>query len=320
MAKRTGFGLVVAVLVCFGGMGGEQVLGGVSFPFYDSFENIDLQDYPDENGWQIMYSGVSASVSDDVAHTGSKSFHLDATTWGRVDYVNIGPPNWTSNNLTYEVSVFIEAGIETMGWLGFANPKPGDNAAIWNAFFIDTRGGVNEITFGTWYHNPSNRPPSDPLINVGTYTPGTWVTLRADLDFDSLQGNLWQNGELKVSGVPIKPKEWTHPEWGYVVSNRWVIACGGGSMGGKMYIDDVNLTPAGHIGEIESFEIHGLNEIAENSQGQYKAIAVFDNNTTRNVPISKFLCYFVSVFNVYAIYDGCRVFSKLQPLIHRISN
>ncbi len=74
---------------------------------------------------------------------------------------------------------------------------------------IDTRGGVNEVSFGTYY---DNRPESDPLIDVGTYTPGTWATLKADLDFGSLQADLWLNGTLEVSGVAIKPKTWTHPE------------------------------------------------------------------------------------------------------------
>ena len=92
MERRANLGLVVVVLVCFGGLAGEQALGVVPFPFYDSFENIDVGDYPDENGWLVMFSGVSASVSDNEAYTGSKSFHLDGTTWGRHDYVSVGPP------------------------------------------------------------------------------------------------------------------------------------------------------------------------------------------------------------------------------------
>ena len=99
-------------------LAGEQALGVVPFPFYDGFENIDVGDYPDENGWQVMFSGVSALVSDDVAHTGTKSFRLDGTTWGRNDYVNVGPPEWTSNYMTYEISFYIPEGSAVGAWMG----------------------------------------------------------------------------------------------------------------------------------------------------------------------------------------------------------
>lgn len=205
-------------------------------PFEDGFENVAAGDYPDENGWQVMYSGNGASVSDATAHTGINSFHLNGTSWGRVDYVDIGPPEWDVDRLTYEVSVYIPAGVGMRSWVGFANPVAGDNAAERNAFFIDTLGGVNEITFGNFYFN---RPPEDPLISVGAYTPGTWATVRADLDFGTLQGDLWLNGELMPGGVPIAPKEWTHPEFGHLVSDTWAMAAGGGGV----YFDEVTIIP-----------------------------------------------------------------------------
>ena len=224
--------LVVVVLVCIGGLASNQALGVVALPFGDGFENRPVGDYPDENGWEVLYSPGNESVSNVVANTGTKSFNLD----GSSNYIYIGPPASTPNQMSYEVSFYIPTGVEAHSWAGFANPVPGDKAAERNAFNVDTTAGVNEITFGAYY---DNRPEGDPLIDVGSYTPGTWVTVRADLDYDTLTADLWLNGVANATDVPIKPKTWTHPDFGVLVSDRWAIA----SSGGDVYFDDVTLTP-----------------------------------------------------------------------------
>jgi hypothetical protein len=62
----------------------------VTLPFEDGFENIAVGDYPDENGWRNLFSGRNAYVSDEAAHSGSRSFRLESySSWARTDYVSI---------------------------------------------------------------------------------------------------------------------------------------------------------------------------------------------------------------------------------------
>ena len=107
--------LVFMVLVCIGGLASNQVVAMVLLPFEDGFENIDVGDYPDENGWEVLFSPGNESVSDAVAHTGTKSFNLDNSS----NYIYIGPPASTPNQMSYEVSIYIPVGVERYGWAGF---------------------------------------------------------------------------------------------------------------------------------------------------------------------------------------------------------
>ena len=214
----------------------------VELPFYDGFENISVGDYPDENGWQNMFSGRTAYVSDVMAHTGTNSFRLESyPTWSRTDYVELPE---LPDLFSYEISVYPDANPPVRAvWIGFPEAF-GNQGPVYNRFGINVwDGSVGEVTFTTGI-------PYDPYINVGEFTVGTWVTVRADLDFTSLTADLWLNGELAVTDVEITPKEFHHPGFGEVTLNKfgateynWTSGAGTG----VIYIDDVSLSTAPNV-------------------------------------------------------------------------
>jgi len=180
----------------------------VTLPFEDDFENIAVGDYPNENGWQVRFSGKSAYVSDEVAHSGSKSFRLDShPNWAHQDYVYLGD---FPDRITYEVSVYIHPTLGRYAIVGLSE-KVGNQGPSWNSFEVDGAGGT------VWFVG------MEPL-NVSSYVPGTWCTLRADLDFESLKGNVWVDGEVVAENVDIKPREFDHPFYGHIVLEKWGVA------------------------------------------------------------------------------------------------
>jgi hypothetical protein len=202
----------------------------VELPFEDGFENIAVGAYPAGNGWEMMFSGSGADgalVSDAVAHSGQNSFRLRGqVNWSRQDYVRLGE---IPDRVTYEASVYIGASDTRNGFVGFMK-KIGVYGPQWNAFYVEAAGGSGTVSFGTWY---------DQSVQVGAYTPGTWCTLRADLDYVTLEGDLWLDNALVVEAVPIKPKQWSDPTFGEMVSDKWGL----GSGIEDMYFDNARLIP-----------------------------------------------------------------------------
>lgn len=223
--------LVLIILLAFG-CGSAYA---VTLPFEDGFENIAVGDYPDENGWENLFSGVSAYVSDAVAHTGSRSFRRESYAgWSRTDYV---PLSELPDFFSYEVSVYPDPTPGHSGaMVGFVEAF-GNQGPVYNRFTITCLGssiGAVEFSQGGvgWVRT-----------DVGEFTVGDWVTVRADLNFKTLTADLWLNGELRVSDFPILPKEFDDPGYGHVVLNKWGATqynwSGGGT--GVVYIDDVSL-------------------------------------------------------------------------------
>ena len=211
--------------------------GDIALPFEDGFENISLNDYPNENGWQNLFSGVTAYVSDEQAHSGTRSFRLQSSpTWSRTDYV---PLPELPDLFRYEISVYPDANPPVRSvWVGFPEAF-GNEGPFYNRFRITVwDGSRGEVTFTPGI-------PGSAYTTVGEFTVGTWVTVRADLDFTSLTADLWLNGELAITDAEITPKEFHHAGFGDVTLNKfgateynWTAGAGTG----VIYIDDVKLS------------------------------------------------------------------------------
>ena len=213
-------GLILVVLLVFN-CGSANA---ITLPFEDDFENIAVGDYPDENGWEVLFSGKSSYVSDVVAHNGTKSFRLDSNpSWARMDYVYLEE---VPDRLKCEVSICLDPSQGKAAIAGFMKGV-GSQGPSWNRFSVST------------VHGRAFFESAD----LGTYTPGTWCTLRADLDFTSLEAAVWRDGQLIAEGVPIAPKEFDHPTYGHVVMNRWGVASHNYSGGSAnvVYFDDVRI-------------------------------------------------------------------------------
>jgi len=202
--------------------------------FEDGFESIAVGDYPDKNGWQNLFSRKTAIVSNDRAHSGSKSLRLESrANRSRTDYV---PLPEIPDRLTYEASVY-------------ADPIPGRSAFIG---FVESFGNMGPVylNFSVWSGDGSvgkvlfHRIPNQPYMELTKFQVGTWVTVRADLDFASHKANLWVHGELIARNVAIAPKEFDDPSYGHVVLGKFGVTetnwAGGGT--GMIYVDDVRIS------------------------------------------------------------------------------
>jgi hypothetical protein len=205
----------------------------VTLPFEDGFENIAVKDYPDENGWQMLFSGKDAYVSDEVVHSGDRAFRLESyPTWSRTDYVLLDE---VPDLLSYQMSVYVDLNYPRTARVGFCEAF-GNQGPMFNCFSVVNDDGLSgRVDFRGAFGLPG--------VQLGKFTVGDWVTVRADLDFTSLTAKLWLNGQLLATEVNIDPKEYDHPTWGHVVLNKLGATeynwSGGGT--GVIYIDDVRI-------------------------------------------------------------------------------
>lgn len=203
----------------------------VTLPFHDDFENVPAGYYPNMNGWQTWTSGVTAYVSNSIAHSGAHSFRLHSWSyWPRCDYVYLAE---VPDYLSYQASIYMDPIPGRAARFGLAH-SAGYDLPFFNHFVLYSDvGGVGTVHFA----GAAGTPP----VYVGQYATGTWVTVRADLDFRSLTADLWLDGFPAAAGVPIEPKEFDAPGWGRVVLNRLAVAESGwpGRSTGVIYVDDV---------------------------------------------------------------------------------
>jgi len=229
MVSRSGtLGLIVLLAWITSSAGGVYA---AALPFDDGFENIAVGYYPVENGWQVWFSGVSGYVSDQVPHSGTRSFRLHSLPyWSRCDYVTLeGVPD----RLTYQASLYMDPIPGRAAWVGLAHGVAG-NMPCFNHFVVyNEDGSVGSVDFS----GAVGLPP----VTLGAFAMGEWVTVQADLDFATQTADLWLNGDLAASGAAIQPREFDDPTWGHVFLDCFAAAefnwVGGGT--GVIYLDDV---------------------------------------------------------------------------------
>jgi hypothetical protein len=218
------------VVVC------NAAAGDVTLPFYDGFESCDAGQHPGMP-WRTLFGGADAYVSDQRAHTGDRSFLLESqTNWSRVECVDLAE---VQDQFSYEVAVFPDPQHPEPAWVGFPQPF-GNSCAMYNRFNV--YGGSGALADVLFVQGTSGGI----TVPVGQIPTGAWATVRADLDFTTLTADLWLNGELKIMGAPILPREFDDPDYGHAILNKW------GAMQynwppdgrtGTIHIDDVALLP-----------------------------------------------------------------------------
>ncbi len=179
-------------------------------PFSDGFENVAVGAYPSENGWLTLSFGKTASVSDQDYGTGTRSFRLDSWPWSaRMDYVSLDE---VPEQLSYQASVCVDPSLGWVGLVGFMT-RNGYQAPMWNSFGVDA--GYGKVLFY-----------GEGTVDLAPYTPGTWCTVRADLDFSTLTADLWVDDVLVAQGVTITPSEFDDPVMGHLTLSQWGVAAG----------------------------------------------------------------------------------------------
>ncbi|MGC9337964.1 MAG: hypothetical protein ACP5EQ_07750, partial [Candidatus Cloacimonadia bacterium] len=198
--------------------------GTIALPFFDDFENIANGDYPDENGWQTMYSGKSGYVSNSQSYSGSKSFRLDSRqNWARTEYVTIETPA----KLEYEAKVYLKESNKAAK-VGFSIAR-----ANYNPKFNSVGFSKNGDIYFTGIDN----------TNLRSYSTQKWYHIKAQLDFTTETADVYIDGNLEGDNLKIYPREFYHPRWGNVKLNKFSICSSNYPSGSHnvVYFDDVGL-------------------------------------------------------------------------------
>ena len=201
-------------------------------PFSDGFESIPVGWYPNANGWRTWLSGVTAYVSNQAAHSGSRSFRLHSyPSWSRCDYLLL---EQVPDRFSYQAAVRMDPIPGREAWVGLAGVV--SQMVFHNFFAIRSEGG----SIGTVYFVGAAGVP--PLL-LGHYSAGQWITIQADLNFVTLAADLWLDGTHVAAAVPIQPKAFYDPLRGPMNLSRFAVGecnwIGGGT--GVIYLDDVTL-------------------------------------------------------------------------------
>jgi len=203
----------------------------VPLPFSDSFETVPNGYYPNLDGWQTWFSGTSAYVTNQAAHSGAQSFRLQSLPFlSRCDCVRL---DQVPDRLAYQASLRMDPMGGRAAWVGLAYGISNKMLAC-DSFIVRNENGL----IGSVYFAGAMSLP--PLL-LGTFAIGQWITVEADLDFKQWTADLWLNGVLVATSVPAQPSQFDDPALGHVILNRFAAGesnwAGGGY--GVIYIDDV---------------------------------------------------------------------------------
>ncbi len=205
--RKCALALSVCLVAVVAAMGTAHA---ISLPFDDGFEAVAVGEYPSETGWQTLFYGMSALVTNETAFDGQNSFRLDCWSWlDRAEFVALEE---VPDRLTFEAAVRVYPNETLSGRVGFVESNESEGL-IWNFFRIDA--GAQQVEFhgdGVWV--------------LGPYDPGTWCTVRAAFDYQSCTADVWLDGLLVASGVPITPKEFSDPDIGEVVLDKLGLVAG----------------------------------------------------------------------------------------------
>jgi len=194
----------------------------VALPFSEGFEPFAPAAYPKADGWITMSWGKSGMVSSARVHTGAKSFLLDSWPWSaRMDYVRL---DQVPETLSYEAAVYVDPTYGKSALVGFVKSY----GTLANYFVIDGKGRTLSFVGAA-------------PIALGSYTPGTWVMVHADLDFKLLKGSLSVDGVEVAQEVAISPNV-----SGASVLNCFAVsspagAISGSFLGNVVYFDDITI-------------------------------------------------------------------------------
>ena len=202
----------------------------VALPYADDFETVAVGVYPFMTGWTRAATGQTAAVSNLAASSGTKSFRLGSLPWStRTDYVLLSD---SPDLVAYEAALCLDGLYGRAARVGFV-VGTGGPTQMWNYFRADVWTGRLGFQGISW-------------VDLGAYTPGTWVLVGADLDYQDEVANLWVNEVQVADDVPITPKTFTDPSLGTVTLNRLGLNAPSNNSGEKhqgniVYFDTVSI-------------------------------------------------------------------------------
>jgi subtilase family serine protease len=242
--------------------------------FSDDFENIVNGDYPNENGWKNMFSGVTAYVSTNKAYDGSKSFRLEAyPNWARADYIKLAS---IPDQLSYEAAVYVDD-ISRGVVIGFSISK-GSYVYDFNYMTFDKSGYIKFVGL------------DNEIYQIQQYQSKTWYKIRVDLDYKACTVDVYLNDLLKVTDYNIWPKDFYYSQCGDVYLDNFAIRMRNfeGSGTGIAFFDDIKLyeiektqpesTVSGIVKDDLSKGISGVNLKLQSLFSTYNTSKISDGN------------------------------------------
>jgi len=161
---------------------------GQSIMFEDDFESYTTGAHPDP--WTIMYSGVSGTISEDVAVSGDKSFKLVSYPgWARVEAI---PLATIPDHVVYEGSVYVNE-TNKGGVIGFGFNVP--PASYFGRNFVQFRSDAQIMFGGTLPHI------------LQPYSAQTWYKVKVYCDYVQLLAKVWIDDVLMLEDAPLQPRE-----------------------------------------------------------------------------------------------------------------
>jgi hypothetical protein len=158
--------------------------------FKDDFENITVGDYPDENGWTNVYSGVNSYVTDEIFCSGSKSFKLIGQPyWSRTEKVDI--PNVPK--IKYEAKVYIPAPANSYPHVGLFNPS----LSTWGYMFPTIR--FDRLIWKVFAYGV----PNVERLEIADWSPDQWYHVEVIADFSLKKMDIYLNGVLVREEEPL---------------------------------------------------------------------------------------------------------------------
>jgi len=224
MDRRESLRIVVLLLAAALSIAGIASAHALSFE--ENFDSITTGIYPPGGIWTPLSGMKPAYVVEGVFTSPTKSFRLDSNPFSpRADCVVLAE---VPDRLSYETAVCLDAGSGQSAAAGFVG-LDGGAVAMWNFFALDAASG-RLLFYG------------QDEVDLAPYTRGTWVTVRADLDYNSLTAALWAWVWLDGDPVPARDDLPVYAAMDDVVTDRWGVgAPATSSFSNVVYFDDVRL-------------------------------------------------------------------------------
>lgn len=224
MCRRCILAVSIITILFVGCTTEENGAEPTSLPFSDGFEAYAVGDYPAARGWYMLWDGTGSSnthVVDDTANSGEKSFLLSGyPNWIRTDGVTFDLSG--VNRLTYEVAVMIPSGSATGSYVGFFVRVSSNESRMYNAVFFMS--GDSSV----YAHGITS-------TNTGMiWAYDTWYSVKVEIDYDSLQMDVWVDGQQVASDVDAANINTSHT---FCVSTQWASISGVSTS----YFDDVEV-------------------------------------------------------------------------------
>jgi flagellar hook assembly protein FlgD len=190
--------------------------------FSDNFESYTPGTFPSSGGWQLVYNGKGTSyqvITNAYYHSYNKSLQL----WGYPNWSALAMKSFSSTSrfLGYQVSML-------MNTIGYGTPGRSEYVGFYNS-------GI--LTWGKhWaivaFDMDTMKIMGESSAVLGTWTTGTWYTVRTILDRNTNTYSVWINGQLK--GTNIKT---TYDDTSMIAA----MQLQSGHPGVPVYFDDVSV-------------------------------------------------------------------------------